>query len=141
MKVWKPAFWVFDDDSGAAGSSSSSSSSANGNTLLIFRERAHYLDFKSNPFLTAAERSYTVKKRVALGPAFRCLPINRKGYRSASSSPQLYYFALEQVYDFGPLVVVKFGSESQSVLEDLRQLLTERIQALKAAAASASPSS
>ena len=117
MKVWKPSFYIFEEQ----------------NTLLVFRERSHYLDFKSNPFLSAAEREYTVKKRVELEPTLRCLPISRKRY---SGLNELYYFAMEKMHDFGPVVIVKFGSAHQSVLEDIRQQLNDRLQALKRAALS-----
>jgi len=55
MKEWKPCFWVFDHPG----------------LLLVFRERQHYLDYAANPYLSKAEKEYTVKKRLELGPNFK----------------------------------------------------------------------
>ena len=112
FKVWKEIFWVFEQQ----------------NVVLLFRQRADYLDYHSNPFLSKQEREYLIKKKIKLEGNLRCLPISRKKYRRQT---QLYYFALEAVHDYGPIVVAKFGALQNDILEDLRLLINQRIQKMR----------
>ena len=112
FKVWKEIFWVFEQQ----------------NVVLLFRQRADYLDYHSNPFLSEQEREYLVKKKIKLEGNLRCLPMSRKKYRRQT---QLYCFALEAVHDYGPIMVAKFGALQSDILEDLRFLINQKIQKMR----------
>lgn len=113
-KAWKPCFWVFDKP----------------NVLLVFRERSHYLDYHANPYLEEHEREYMIKKRIVLGANQMCSPVTQKNY-SVTSQRMLYHFTVEEQRDYGPAVLVKFGAEEFSVLEDLRGSISSKIQEAK----------
>jgi hypothetical protein len=111
MNDWKPCFWVFDEPT----------------LLLVFREKPHYLEYRSNPFLDEETRGYLVKKRISLAHNFACHPITNKAEGIFSSPSQVYHFTVEEAMDYGPSTVIKFGSSQLSVLEDLRMLISQKI--------------
>jgi hypothetical protein len=119
-KEWKPCFWVFDAP----------------NVLLVFRERAHYLDYHANPYLTAAETDFLVKKRVVLAANLTAYPITQKAY-GLFASTQTYTFKVEEQRDYGPATVVKFGAPAMSMLEDLRAAINDQIALARAKGSSA----
>lgn len=115
VKEWKPCFWVFHKP----------------NELLVLRKREDYLDFNVNPYLTAEEKEFLVKKRVAISANVTAYPINQKDYGLFASS-HTYNFKVEEQRDYGPAVLVKFGAPSMSMLEDLRAAINDQIVAERA---------
>jgi len=115
VKRWKPCFWIFDKP----------------NVLLVFRERFHYLDYHANPYLDDTEREYTVKKRIVLSPNHMCSPVTQKNYGLASKRV-LYHFKVEEQKDYGPAVLIKFGADELSLLEDLHDMISSKIDEMKA---------
>jgi len=120
VKEWKPCFWVFHKP----------------NELLVLRKREDYLDFNVNPYLTAEEKEFLVKKRVNINANVTAYPINQKDY-GLFASAHTYNFKVEEQRDYGPAILIKFGAPSMSMLEDLRAAINDQIVAERAKGRSA----
>ena len=57
--------------------------------------------------------------------------MSQKNYGLASQRV-LYHFKVEEQKDYGPAVLIKFGADELSLLEDLQDLISSKIDEMKA---------
>lgn len=116
IKKWKQVFWVTYGE----------------NRLLVFRSSADFEDWVSNPYLTAAQRSFLVKLEIDL--VGDTLDRSVRGYQVTNqrlknyNGKGLYQFKIERWMEYGPTIAAAFGSPNEREIFQLRTVFSEMLK-------------
>lgn len=103
IKKWRPVFWISYGES----------------EILIFRSKADFEEWATNPYLTVIQREKIVKLSIdfKIGPnhtsgvrCFRAFTLQAKNYKKTGL---VHTFKLEQWMHYGPVIIGAFASRSK----------------------------
>jgi len=102
------------------------------NKLLIFRTKADFEEWMSNPYLSEAQRKFLIKLEVDFVNdvykdyimTYVATNIRSKNYQNR----MLGQFKLEVWMDYGPTIAAAFGSSNERELYNLRAIMVEMIK-------------
>jgi len=128
FKSWKQSFWIRHGPT----------------SLVLFRNREQFEDWKLNPFHTQKERDYLVRLKIDFCGdlinisgcrGYKITSVKRKAY-GRRTSDLLLHFKLERHMDYGATIAACFGSQNVAEVESLRRSVLVCIKNARSAASS-----
>lgn len=123
LKRWKQSFWA----------------KYGPTTLLLFRSKAQFDDWKNNPYHNQRERDFLVRMKIdfcgdlmdiAGCRGYKITSVKKKAY-GRRECDMLMHFKLERHMDYGATIAACFGSQDVSEVEKLRRVIVECIRSAR----------